>query len=101
MIKKIEKNFGIYKRSLAILHKKLGFNIKYKDYFLNENQSTLYIKSISKIKQNRTLKELISTRISFLKTIKSYKGLRHLDGLPVRGQRTHTNARTVKKIYKR
>jgi len=29
----------------------------------------------------------------------SYKGLRHKDGLPVRGQRTRTNA-TTKKRYK-
>lgn len=28
--------------------------------------------------------------------IKSYRGLRHRKGLPVRGQRTHTNARTRK-----
>ena len=28
--------------------------------------------------------------------IKSYRGLRHKKGLPVRGQRTHTNARTRK-----
>jgi small subunit ribosomal protein S13 len=31
-----------------------------------------------------------------LKSIKSYRGLRHARGLPVRGQRTQTNARTRK-----
>jgi small subunit ribosomal protein S13 len=31
-------------------------------------------------------------------SIKSYKGLRRNQGLPVRGQRTHTNAKTAKKI---
>ena len=30
--------------------------------------------------------------------IKSYRGLRKLTGLPVRGQRTHTNSNTSKKI---
>jgi small subunit ribosomal protein S13 len=29
--------------------------------------------------------------------IKTYRGIRHRKGLPVRGQRTHTNAKTVKK----
>ena len=30
--------------------------------------------------------------------IKSYKGLRRLSNLPVRGQRTHTNAKTAKRL---
>ena len=34
-------------------------------------------------------------------TIKSYRGRRHKKGLPVRGQRTHTNAKTQKRLYKR
>ena len=31
-----------------------------------------------------------------LQGIKCYRGIRHLRGLPVRGQRTHTNARSRK-----
>lgn len=34
--------------------------------------------------------------IKRLKDIKSYRGLRHAKGLPVRGQRTKTNSRTVR-----
>ena len=34
--------------------------------------------------------------ISPLKNIDCYRGLRHRKGLPVHGQRTHTNARTRK-----
>lgn len=30
--------------------------------------------------------------------IKAYKGIRRLRGLPIRGQRTHTNAKTASKI---
>lgn len=30
-------------------------------------------------------------------SISSYRGIRHQDGLPLRGQRTHTNARTCRK----
>lgn len=36
----------------------------------------------------------IRENISRLKTIDSYRGMRHTKGLPVRGQRTRTNART-------
>ncbi len=40
------------------------------------------------------------TNIQFLKDIRSYRGVRHKCRLPVRGQRTHTNARTSKKKKK-
>lgn len=42
------------------------------------------------------LRRTLSQNISRLKEIKSYRGLRHRMGLPVRGQRTRTNARTRK-----
>jgi small subunit ribosomal protein S13 len=42
------------------------------------------------------LRKEISMNIKRLMEIGSYKGLRHKKGLPVRGQRTHTNARTRK-----
>ena len=42
------------------------------------------------------LRRDISTNIKRLIDIGTYRGLRHRKGLPVRGQRTHTNARTRK-----
>jgi small subunit ribosomal protein S13 len=42
------------------------------------------------------LRRIVTSNIRRLKEIKSYKGLRHHLGLPVRGQRTRTNARTRK-----
>ncbi len=42
------------------------------------------------------LRKEISLNIKSLKDIKCYRGLRHIRKLPVRGQRTHTNARTRK-----
>lgn len=42
------------------------------------------------------LRRLVQQNITRLKDIKSYRGLRHRLGLPVRGQRTKTNARTRK-----
>jgi small subunit ribosomal protein S13 len=42
------------------------------------------------------LRREVSENIKRLIDIKSYRGLRHRKGLPVRGQRTHTNARTRK-----
>ncbi len=42
------------------------------------------------------LKRQIMMNIKRLKEIGSYRGLRHSRGLPVRGQRTKTNTRTVR-----
>ena len=42
------------------------------------------------------LRREIMSNLKRLSAIKSYRGLRHMRGLPVRGQRTSTNARTRK-----
>jgi small subunit ribosomal protein S13 len=42
------------------------------------------------------LRKDVNMHIKRLVDIQSYRGLRHRRGLPVRGQRTHTNARTRK-----
>jgi len=42
------------------------------------------------------LRKQVQMNIKRLVEIQSYRGLRHRKGLPVRGQRTHTNARTRK-----
>ena len=46
---------------------------------------------------NNELKKSRSLTLKTLVSIKSYKGLRRVRGLPVRGQRTHTNAKSAKK----
>jgi len=42
------------------------------------------------------LRRIVVNNIKRIKDINSYRGLRHKNGLPVRGQRTRTNARTRK-----
>lgn len=52
------------------------------------------------IDQNYTvegdLQRMVTNNIKRLKDINAYRGVRHKSGLPVRGQRTRTNARTRK-----
>jgi small subunit ribosomal protein S13 len=43
-----------------------------------------------------TLRRQVAVNVQRLKEIGSFRGLRHRKGLPVRGQRTRTNARTRK-----
>ena len=50
----------------------------------------------STFKVEGDLRRDIAINIKRLMDLGSYRGLRHLRGLPVRGQRTHTNARTRK-----
>ncbi len=42
------------------------------------------------------LRQRIKTNIGRLKELQAYRGLRHMRRLPVRGQRTRTNSRTVR-----
>ena len=42
------------------------------------------------------LRQFIKSNIGRLKDLKTYRGVRHLRRLPVRGQRTKTNSRTVR-----
>ena len=42
------------------------------------------------------LQRLVTNNIKRLKDVNAYRGLRHKNGLPTRGQRTRTNARTRK-----
>lgn len=42
------------------------------------------------------LRRQIKSNVDRLKDIRSYRGLRHIRGLPVRGQKTQSNARTRK-----
>lgn len=42
------------------------------------------------------LRQVVKQNIARLKEIKTYRGVRHLRKLPVRGQRTKTNSRTVR-----
>lgn len=51
-------------------------------------------KIIEGFKIEADLKREIGANIKRLKDIKAYRGVRHMRGLPVRGQRTKTNSRT-------
>ncbi|MBU1240429.1 30S ribosomal protein S13 [Myxococcota bacterium] len=50
----------------------------------------------AKHKVEGDLRREISMNIKRLMDLKCYRGIRHMKGLPVRGQRSHTNARTRK-----
>ncbi len=65
---------------------------------LNESQLSQIVNAIQEGKYvvEGDLRREIGINLKRLQAIKSYRGQRHLRGLPVRGQRTQTNSRTRK-----
>ena len=67
---------------------------KAKDLTPDEENKIRAIIEGMKIEGN--LKREVSANIKRLKDIKAYRGVRHMKRLPVRGQRTKTNSRTIR-----
>ena len=65
---------------------------------LDESQLSRIVHAIQEGKYvvEGDLRREIGINLKRLQAIKSYRGQRHLRGLPVRGQRTQTNSRTRK-----
>lgn len=91
--------YGIGKNTAFKICKKLGFSINLKIKDLTQEQIVEIVNTIDSLDLilNNELKKLRSLALKNLIDIKSYKGLRRVRGLPVRGQRTHTNAKSARK----
>nr|YP_010199451.1 ribosomal protein S13 [Gracilariopsis tenuifrons]AXF36203.1 ribosomal protein S4 [Gracilariopsis tenuifrons]UAD89309.1 ribosomal protein S13 [Gracilariopsis tenuifrons] len=93
--------YGIGKSKAKEILKKIYINPNIKINELNDEQIILIRKTLSEDYQvEGDLKRIESMNIKRLMTIGSYKGRRHRLGLPLRGQRTRTNARTKRGIKK-
>lgn len=89
--------FGIGKNISAKILEKAGVSQDIRIKNLTENDITQIRSIIEKeYEVEGDLRRSTSMNIKRLMDIGSYRGLRHRRGLPVRGQRTHTNARTRK-----
>ncbi|MCR5506192.1 MAG: 30S ribosomal protein S13 [Bacilli bacterium] len=73
---------------------KVDGTIRVKD--LTDDQLGALRNEIAKYKVEGDLRREVALNIKRLTEINCYRGLRHRRGLPVRGQRTKTNARTRK-----
>jgi len=95
--------YGIGKFQSFILCKKLGFSINLKIFELSNDHIAKIINLVEKsdLILNNDLKKLNNSFLKKSLTIKIYKSLRKIRGLPVRGQRTHTNAKTARQFHKK
>ena len=77
--------------------REVGIDLDMKTDDLRDEQVSALRSAIDKDhKVEGDLRREISLSIKRLMDVGTYRGLRHRKGLPVRGQRTHTNSRTRK-----
>jgi ribosomal protein S13 len=88
--------YGFSKKLYNILSSRLETRYENKTKDLRTSKVILIYKLLlGVVPENKTLKKKMIFNIFMLDLINSYRGLRHAFGLPVRGQRTWTNAWSV------
>ncbi|HTO55662.1 MAG TPA: 30S ribosomal protein S13 [Myxococcota bacterium] len=89
--------YGIGKSSAEKICDEAGVSPNTKTFDLDESEVVRLRDVIQgQYKVEGDLRREVQQNIKMLMDIGCYRGLRHRKGLPVRGQRTHTNARTRK-----
>ncbi len=86
--------FGIGRSRAEKILKEAGVELGTKPKEIDTDKENTIRKIVESFKIEGDLKREISSNIKRLKDIQSYRGTRHMRGLPVRGQRTKTNSRT-------
>jgi small subunit ribosomal protein S13 len=89
--------YGIGRNTAKSILEEAGIdvNIKVKDW-TDDQLSKIRQIITEQIKVEGELRSMIQLNIKRLMDIGSYRGIRHRNGLPVRGQKTKNNARTRK-----
>ncbi len=89
--------YGIGKKSAHDICSKAQIDLTTRTKDLTEEQARKIREIIeSEYKVEGDLRREVTMNIKRLMDLGCYRGLRHRKGLPVRGQRTHTNSRTRK-----
>ncbi len=86
--------YGVGRSKAHMILQKAGVDYGLKPKNITVDQENAIRKIIESIKIEGDLKREVAGNIKRLKDIKTYRGSRHQKGLPSRGQRTKTNART-------
>jgi small subunit ribosomal protein S13 len=97
----LRKIFGIGPFRAKLICDTLSINKHFRIKDLTDLKKSRLIKEIQTYTTEGDLKKEIKNNIDKLISIKSYHGLRHNLGLPVRGQRTRSNAKTQRFLSKK
>lgn len=86
--------YGIGRSNVASVIKEAGVDSAKRVKDLTEEEVNRLQKAAEKFEVEGDLRMKVEQNIKRLEEIGTYRGLRHRKGLPVRGQRTRSNART-------
>lgn len=92
--------YGVGRPRAAAILKELGIAVDLKPTDLTTEQENAIREKVEAFTIEGELKREVASNIKRLKDIGSYRGSRHAKRLPARGQRTKTNARTLKGVKK-
>jgi small subunit ribosomal protein S13 len=88
--------YGVGRKRSQLVCERAGIEPQRKVKDLSEDELELLRKELASFDVEGDLRRKITLNIKRLMDLGCYRGLRHRRGLPVRGQRTKTNARTRK-----
>ena len=88
--------YGVGASTAKLICHAVGLKGDEKIASLSEDQLDKLRAAVARYEVEGDLRREVSVRIKRLTDLGCYRGLRHRKKLPVRGQRTHTNARTRK-----
>jgi small subunit ribosomal protein S13 len=97
-LKNFSNIYGVNSKKVKILCQKIGLNPFNKDIKLKKKNNGFVVKNFKIEEYDKNLKLQIRKNFKFLNQIRTYRGVRHHLKLPVRGQRTKTNAKTKKRF---
>lgn len=91
--------FGIHRYHAHQICFHVGINPSVRVNTLKKSQIRQLIQYMDQhLRMEQDLKKEVADQKQQLVTMKTNRGLRRLKGLPIRGQRTHTNRKTAKKF---
>ncbi len=86
--------YGVGRKNVVEILKQAKIEPEKRVSQLSDEEVSRINKAMENFMVEGDLRKKIAGDIQRLKTIGAYRGLRHVKGLPVRGQRTRSNART-------
>lgn len=86
--------YGIGRTNVSNIIKRANVDGEKRAKDLTDQEISRLLKTIDAVPTEGALRKIITDNIQRLKQIRCYRGSRHIQRLPVRGQRTRVNART-------
>ncbi len=86
--------FGVGRSNVTAILESAGVEGSKRIKDLTDEEAGKLQKEVDKLKVEGDLRQEINQNIRRLEEINAYRGIRHRKGLPARGQRTRSNART-------